>query len=169
MFYLHIAILHTQAVLDNYTMRPTVSRYNAASVSKERKNYFVPVTYTHIYTHRSVMLKRARSRLSTKITVASSRTGQSPSVIERFSGTRMYVRRVMAKKERRHCTLAILAEHTSLDSRFESNEGYILFVVSHLPMSYAGPFMSTLYGDIMFLERRVIIDKIIKHLCILQL
>lgn len=49
------------------------------------------------------------------------------------------------EKERRYCTLAILAEHTSLDSRFESNEGYILFAVSHLPMSYAGPFMSTLW------------------------
>lgn len=139
-FYVYVAVLHTETILNNYTasVRLAVSRCSAASV--EGKEELFSTWYTrsriHTYTHTcargyvytSSLCWNARSRLSTKITVASSSAGQSPSVIERSPQAHTYYirsRRVMARKKRRHC-VPRSAGHTSLDSRFESNEGYIL-------------------------------------------
>lgn len=118
------------------------------------------ILYPHVHTCTSVMLKHARSRLSTKITVASSGTGQSPSVIERFRGTRMYVRRVMAKKngDTRSRSLPNI-HHSTADSKVTKAISYSLCLIYRCLT--LDPLCQR-YGDIMFFERLSdIIDKIV--------
>lgn len=142
----------TRAILNNYTASAAggIERYKCGGRSRERKNLFSVVhrrARTDIYA-------RARSmgymlKCTFKAIQDHGRVARVPDNRHQSSNDSpahvTYVRtKSNGEKERRHCTPAIPAEHTSLGSRFESNEGYILLArgwpepESRCPFLYIG-------------------------------